>query len=183
MTQILLRGNRRIGMLAALVLVFVLSGIVGCMVAWPSTFIIVGGSVALMLLLPVAFVICQLCFVPRLSIDDDTLFVFVSNSARPTAVPLDNVEVFFMGQGAVQGDEPGHPREYQGAVAANVIVRLAESATDWHSRDVNQRLAVWRDGYITVRGLWCEDINQELLATMNRRLSEAKRRRRQRESS
>ncbi len=183
MTQILLRGNRRIGMLAALVLVLALCGIVGCMLAWSATLIMIGGGIAIAALLPAAFVIWQLCFVPRLAIDDDSLFVLVSNTAKPTAVPLDSVEVFFMGQGAVQGDEPGHPRDYQGAVAANVIVRLAESATEWHARDVNERLAVWRDGYITVRGLWCEDINQELLASMNRSLSAAKRRRRKGEST
>ena len=131
MTQILLRGNRRIGMLAALVLVLALCGIVACMLAWPATLIMIGGGIAIAALLPAAFVIWQLCFVPRLAIDDDSLFVLVSNTAKPTAVPLDSVEVFFMGQGAVQGDEPGHPRDYQGAVAANVIVRLAESATEW----------------------------------------------------
>ena len=108
----------------------------------------------------------------------DELLVYIRGFARPFRVPLDVVEVFFMGQGAVRGMEPGHPKEYEGAIAANVIVRLAESATDWRERDAQQLLGVWRDSYITVRGLWCEDIHQDLLTKMNKQLLQAKRNRR-----
>lgn len=124
---------------------------------------------------------------PRLALTDDELLVFAKIwpsvfRVPPIRVPLDNVEVFFMGQGAVSGDEPGHPREYQGAVAANVVVRLAEAQKSWHARDINQWLGVWAEGYITVRGLWCENIDQDLLKDMNHNLMTAKRERRKAQS-
>ncbi len=112
---------------------------------------------------------------PRLELHENELLVYVRSLGKPFRVPLDVVEVFFIGQGAVLGKETGHPREYNGAVAANVIVRLAESKASWHDRDVNQWLAVWAEGYITLRGLWCENIDQELLQTMNGALMTAKR--------
>lgn len=113
---------------------------------------------------------------PRLAISDDELWVYMLATGDPIRVPLDAVEVFFMGQGAVKGKQPGQPATYRGAVAANVVVRIAESATDWHCKDVNDWLGVWEAGYITVRGLWCEDIHQELLKKMNKKLLEKKRR-------
>ena len=114
---------------------------------------------------------------PRLAITDTELLVYLGRNCRqPFHVPLDIVEVFFIGQGAVTGSEPGQPHGYEGAVAANVVVRLAEAATTWHQRDVQPLLGVWDDGYITVRGLFCENIDQNVLKEMNRELLTRKRR-------
>lgn len=131
----------------------------------------------------VAFLAWRFGRTPRLALTNDELLVFVNTwpnivRASPIRVPLDNVEVFFMGQGAVAGEEPGHPREYKGAVAANVVVRLAEAQKSWHARDINQWLGVWAEGYITLRGLWCENIDQDLIKDMNHNLMAAKRERR-----
>ena len=105
--------------------------------------------------------------------DETAVVRRIAASSLSCASPV--VEVFFMGQGAVSGEEPGHPRDYQGHVAANVVVRLAESAPEWHCRRVNEWLAVWDDGYVTLRGLWCENIDQDLLKSMNSGLMQAKR--------
>ena len=121
----------------------------------------------------------RLLMTPRILLTDDGISVFAALVGRSIFVPIEVVEVFFMGQGAISGTEPGHPKGYQGAVAANVIVRLAEADTSWHSRNINQWFGLWSDGYITIRGLWCEDINQDLLKYMNHELVAAKRRRRE----
>lgn len=113
---------------------------------------------------------------PRLAINTTELLVYLQrNPLVPYRVPLSVVEVFFIGQGAVSGNEPGQPKGYEGAVAANVIVRLAEAATEWHQRDVQLLLGVWDEGYITVRGLFSANIDQDVLKEMNRQLLQRKR--------
>ncbi len=62
-----------------------------------------------------------------------------------------------------------------GRKTANVVLRLAERADDAHDRDVTSALGAWRDGYITIRGTWCEVINAELLETLNARLADVNR--------
>jgi hypothetical protein len=184
MTQILLRSNRRFGAL------WMGGGFVcGLLTLWSVLFVdlVVVRVVAVLFLLSaisVTFWGWKFCFVqPRLAMNDDELLVYIQRSQKPFRVPIDVVEVFFIGQGAVTGEEPGQPNDYHGAVAANVIVRIAESAKQWQERDVDLWLGVWREGYITLRGLWCEDINQEVLKRMNRQLMDAKRRRRSRQDN
>jgi hypothetical protein len=178
MTQILLRGNRRFGMLCAV------AGMIGLLLgSWlvlaNQNFIPrIAGGLSLLISTPTLWVCWQFFFKPRMAMTNDELLVYIRSSGKPLRVPLDVGEVFFMGQGAVRGTEPGHPKKHEGTIAANVIVRLAESATDWQRRDVQLLLGVWRDGYITIRGLWCEDIQQDLLKLMNRELLQAKRHRR-----
>lgn len=177
MPQILLRSNRRFGMLCAIV---GLSGLLlGCcmVTTTPNLISRAAGGIVLLVTAPTLWCCWLLLFKPRIAITADELLVYIRSSAKPFRVPLEVVEVFFMGQGAVRGVEPGHPKEYVGAVAANVIVRLAESANEWQDRDAQLLLGVWRDGYITVRGLWCEDIQQDLLKFMNKQLQQAKRNR------
>lgn len=175
MTQTLLRSNLRIG-IAAVVLVTVLAGLsLGCVLMSSAVAVRAVGGSLFVALLPLAFASLLYCCRPRIAIDERQLFVYVALFRGPVRIPLDVVEVFFIGQGPVSGDEPGHPTGYQGAVAANVIVRLAEQAPQWHDRKINQRMGVWTEGYITVRGMWCEDIDQDRLKEMNRALINAKR--------
>jgi len=56
-----------------------------------------------------------------------------------------------------------------------VIVRLAEAAEEWKHRDVRPALGEWCEGYITIRGSWCERITPELMRRMNGRLADVKR--------
>ena len=105
---------------------------------------------------------------PRLACDGTHLIVDFG-AIRPFRVPLEAVEVFFQGQG---------PAMLKGwnekAKAANIGVRLAERAEDWHARDVKPVLGAWCEGYITIRGTWCEPIHPEVIHRLNRRLREAK---------
>jgi hypothetical protein len=110
---------------------------------------------------------------PRVGFENGELLVFLE-PGRPTRVPIDIVEVFFLGQGPsllpkLKGREP----ETQ-----NLIIRLAESATDWKHRDVRPSFGQWCEGYITIRGSWCEPITPALMRRLNQRLAEIQRERR-----
>lgn len=178
MPKILLRSNRRFGTLG--ISLAVILATVCCVVAASTSnpWLFAAASALATLGAVVALQAGLFLATPRVAIDERELLLYVRSLRKPFRVPLDVVEVFFIGQGAVSGTEPGQPREYEGAVAANVIVRLAESAPEWHLRTVNPWLAVWSDGYVTIRGLWCENIDQELLKAMNGTLIAAKRNRR-----
>ena len=107
---------------------------------------------------------------PRLAQEANELLVYFEPN-DPVRVPLDIVECFFLGQGPselpkIAGVEPE---------TSNVIVRLAERAKDWHHRDVKPALGHWCEGYITLRGAWCEPISGEALKQLNHRLAEAHR--------
>jgi hypothetical protein len=109
---------------------------------------------------------------PRLAYADGELLVYLEPQT-PTRVPIDIVECFFLGQGPselpkLKGCEP----ETQ-----NVIVRLAESAVDWKHRDVRPAIGHWCEGYITLRGSWCEPITPALMKRLNHRLAEVHRQR------
>ncbi len=113
-------------------------------------------------------------WLPRLAYEDDHLLVYL-RSTVPERVPIDVVECFFWGQGPSLLQLPhGHETE-----SANIIVRLAERATEWRDREVHPSLGEWRCGYITIRGAWCERITPELVKRLNERLVAAHRRHRE----
>jgi hypothetical protein len=106
---------------------------------------------------------------PRLAYRQGHLLVALGGG-QPIAVPIDAVECFFLGQaptllkGAAQGTQ-----------ARALVVRLAESATDWAARDIKPALGRWCDGYITIRGTWCEPLDVALARRLNERLAAVKR--------
>jgi hypothetical protein len=109
---------------------------------------------------------------PRLAYEAGELCVFLEPT-KPTRIPIEIVEVFFLGQGAselpkLQGQEPQ---------TQNVVIRLAESAVAWKQRDVRPSLGQWCEGYITIRGSWCEPITPGLMRRLNQRLAEVQRER------
>ncbi len=107
---------------------------------------------------------------PRLAYDSGSLLVFLE-SGVPRRVPIELVEVFFLGQDA---GTMGMPRADEVEVAT-IVVRLAERAEEWHDRDVKRALGRWCDGYIIINGTWCEPIQRELMERMNKRLVEVHR--------
>lgn len=116
--------------------------------------------------------------VPRLGYKEGELLLFL-DARQPVGIPIDVVECFFLGQGEstlpkIAGREPE---------TSNVIVRLAESATDWKHRDVNPRFAHWCESYITLSGAWCEPIDGEALKRLNQRLVEVQRERKARQKA
>lgn len=176
MSKTLLRGNQRIGyLLGSLAGGVLLAGLLMASAlpqGWRLSLTVIAGLAATGLAVG-----AWLCLGPRLGIDDQGVLVYL-RLGTPIRVPLSAVEVFFIGQGAVAGGDPGQPVDYEGAVAANVIVRIAEGAGPWHQRDIPLALGVWRDGYITLRGLWCENIDSDVLKRMNQELMTFKRKHR-----
>lgn len=111
---------------------------------------------------------------PRLGYQDGELLVYLG-SATPIRVPISIVEVFFLGQGSALMKARGGEM----AETATIVVRLAEAAKEWHNRDVKATFGQWCDGYIVIRGTWCEPINAELLTRLNHKLVEVHRQQRE----
>jgi hypothetical protein len=107
---------------------------------------------------------------PRLACTPDELLVFL-RGRQPIRVPIDLVECFFLGQAASRIVTPAGPS----LETRTVVVRLAERARRWHQRPVRRVLGRWCDGYIVIRGMWCEPISPELVNRMNAKLTEIKR--------
>ena len=110
---------------------------------------------------------------PRLAYEDQHLLVYLQ-SGKPFRVPIDAVECFFLGQGPTMLS----PSE-SGEETSNIVVRLAESCDEWRHRETRRSLGHWCDGYITIRGTWCEPIDKELMSRLNQRLLEIHRQRKQ----
>ncbi len=107
---------------------------------------------------------------PRLAYEHGYLVVAL-RVHRVLRVPIELVECFFLGQGPSHLPGPAGAR----ARTANVVVRLAERADQWKHRVVHPMLGRWCDGYITVRGAWCEPLSTQVIQRLNLRLAEVKR--------
>ena len=115
-------------------------------------------------------ILFYLARLPRIGYGDGYLLLYL-RSARPICVPIEIVECFFLGQG------PTRLAKHAGSEveSTTVVVRLAEDATEWHQQEVKPSLGHWCDGYITIRGTWCEPLSVNRVNQLNRRLAEAKR--------
>lgn len=112
-----------------------------------------------------------LMMIPRVAFDHDQVLVYLRGH-RPYRLPLDIVECFFQGQGPTGMAS----RRGQYSKTTNVVVRIAERATQWHERPVKPSLGEWHNGYIIIRGTWSEPITEEKLRELNSKLAQAKRR-------
>jgi hypothetical protein len=105
---------------------------------------------------------------PRIAFRDGKV-LFYLRIGPPIAVPVEIVESFFFGQG------PAHlPTLTKQPNTVNLIARLSQRHTEWASQKVRPALAKWAEGYVTIRGTWCEPLNSELIRRINRRLKEVK---------
>src|SRR5215212_9399625 len=105
---------------------------------------------------------------PRIAYRDSRVLFYV-RVGQPIEVPVGVVESFFFGQG------PAHlPAITKQPTTVNLIARLSQRHTEWASQKVRPSLGSWCDGYITIRGTWCEPLNSELIHRINRRLKEVK---------
>jgi hypothetical protein len=122
--------------------------------------------VSLLLALPIAYQMT----VPRLAYQGGELLVYLQ-SAQPLRIPIDVVELFFLGHGTSllpdQGEQPSKSR--------TVIIRLAEAATQWHDLPIQSAFGESRESYIILRGTWCEPLTVDVLKRLNRRLAEVHR--------
>jgi hypothetical protein len=97
------------------------------------------------------------------------MVLFYLRLGTPIAVPVGIVESFFFGQG------PAHfPAMTKQPQTVNLIARLSQRHTEWANQNVRPSLGSWCDGYVTIRGTWCEPLNSEMIRTLNRRLKEVK---------
>jgi hypothetical protein len=170
--EVWLRPNRRILWLATLPpLLLAIGGgaLCFCVTHWAA--LTVGGVLA-GASLAVFAVIVSATRQPRLARANDNLLVNLRPGA-PLRVPLGVVECFFLGQGTTEIVPARETR------AANIIVRLAESAHAWKAFPVSKHLGRWEDGYITIRGMWTEPIDGQLLSRLNQNLTRAHREQRE----
>jgi hypothetical protein len=104
---------------------------------------------------------------PRISYDNGQV-LFHLRLGPPLGVPVDLVEAFFLGQGPTMlagGKTNQEP-------TANLVARLSRRDPTWHEREVKPGLGAWSDGYVTIRGTWCEPLHGEVIRRLNRRLRE-----------
>jgi hypothetical protein len=97
---------------------------------------------------------------PRLAYCDGVLRLYLRKGG-PIEIPIEIVEGFLIGQSPAHlpGAESTPPD------ARNVVIRLAERATEWERCEVDANLAKWCGGYVTIYGMWCEPLS---IATANR---------------
>jgi hypothetical protein len=105
---------------------------------------------------------------PRVAYADNHV-LFYLRSGPPIAVPVDVVEAFFLGQGSAE--LPGMSQQPQ---TVNLVARLSQRRTEWARQEVKRALGQWCEGYVTIRGSWCERLDGELIRRLNRRLKEVK---------
>jgi hypothetical protein len=168
MREIWLRPNRRailFGCMPPLVIT--------ALGAWLLGQATVYGSIAGWLGLPLLAVGIQLIAMllrhvrrPRLAYQHGKV-LFYLRSGAPVAVPAEVVEAFFFGQG---------PTELPGGIkkqnTVNLVARLSQRHSEWASQVVKPALGHWCEGYVTIRGTWCEPLSIDVLRRINRRLKE-----------
>ncbi len=172
--EVWLHTNRRaLAVGIALALLFVVAGVCAAILGFQAAHLVwlaVVGMVCALAGLIAAMALGYQLTVPRLAYADGALLVYLS-SAAPARVPIEIVEFFFLGQGSSltpqTADAPGR--------AMTVVARLALSAPQWHERPTRAAWGEWREGYIIVRGTWCEPLSPAVIQRLNRRLAEVQR--------
>ncbi len=178
--EVWLRPNRRIFGVGIFVLAWLLAGTVPLIATSQHVAVtIVGYTIGALILLLVFFAV-RTIMRPRLAYDDGCLLVYLG-SAQPHRVPIELVECFFQGQGPSLLPAPTMAGQSESPESATIVVRLAESAEDWKHIEVKPTLGHWCDGYITIRGTWCEPINPDRMKQLNHRLVETHRQLRKRQ--
>ncbi len=113
-------------------------------------------------------------FRPLLAYQNGNLLVYL-NPPHVIKVPIDLGEVFFAGQSDSFMPTPISHRTDELSESRNIVIRLAERATDYHERKVKPIFGSWQEGYIVVRGTWTEPIDKETLRFLNKSLVAAHR--------
>lgn len=172
MREIWLQGNRRAILLGAILpAVLVSAGVAMVGVAFDRDDDIVLRSCGVAAILVGMLVLAILAVQyrrPRIALQNAHVLFFV-RSGGPIAVPVDIVEAFIIGQG------PAHlPGISKQPNTINLVARLSQRHTEWARQAVKPAIASWCDGYVTIRGTWCEPLNNEVIRRLNRRLKEVK---------
>ncbi len=107
---------------------------------------------------------------PRLAYAEGHLLVWLRGGA-PIRVPVEAVECFWISQ--APSLLPG--KRHTHTETAAVVIRIADRATEWRYQEVKRQLGKWCEGYITIRGTWCEPLSIQLIDRLNQRLAEVTR--------
>ena len=175
--EVWLRPNRRI-LGVGLIFFTLMLGVAVGLIAWSAHLAMtLAGLVLGALSLAMCGLILRSLMRPRLAYEDGFLLVLLG-SWQPHRVPIELVECFFRGQGPSLLPAARLAGEQDSPESSTIVVRLAESAEDWKNVDVRPSLGFWCDGYITIRGTWCEPINAERMQQLNHRLVETHRQQR-----
>ncbi len=170
MTEVWLAPNRRVLALATLP-VGILGGLSAAILAGAAPFavrVVATGTLIVSLVLAVGLWLQWLR--PRIAYRDGEVLFFL-RARSPVAVPVEVVEAFFLGQGPAY--LPGASSKTQ---SVNLVARLSQRATQWAHQEVKPALGHWCDGYVTIRGTWCESLTGEVIRRLNRRLREVSQR-------
>ncbi len=171
--EVWLRGNRRPGVVAIVIVTIVAAAASGAAVASGLSAWILGGVLGVSaLLLANAVVAAWVVSRPRLTRAGSFLEV------RPAPgvverVPLEVVECIFRGSDPIL--RPGEEADAAKFRVGTLVVRLAERATPWHRRTTFRPWGTWEEGHIVIDGRWCEPLSIETVRAVAARLLEAKR--------
>ena len=167
MTQVVwLKPNRRILFLAmAVPLVIAAAGAVLLGLSIGAVHVV--GATLLVIGIVLAAALAAQSVRPRLALRNEELLVYLRLTA-PLAVPLSIVECVFLGRPETQLALGQHTSRM-----VSLVIRLAESATQYKERRVKPALGRWADGYITIHGAWCEPLTLELAQRINSQLRKA----------
>ena len=170
MTEIWLRSNRRIlavGLIPGAAICTAAAALFATTASLGLRYISVAGLVVGAMLMGI--VIRQL-WRPRVAYSGG-LVLFFLRAGEPIAVPVQVVEAFFLGQGPAY--LPGTTEDSEETV--NLVARLSQKYPEWMRHDVKPALGKWCEGYVSIRGTWCEPLTNDVIRRLNRRLNEVSR--------
>lgn len=135
----------------------------------PNWLRVTGGALLAMALLAIGLLAWHLRQ-PRLAYHDGHVLIWL-RSGKPFRVPVDVVECFWLGQ--APSLLPG--KRHENTEAAALVIRIADRAAQWRQQLVKPQLGKWCEGYVTIRGTWCEPLGLDVVNRLNQRLSEVTR--------
>ena len=167
MPEVWLRSNRRVIVLG-LIPVGLLCAISLLLFTQATNSVLAGIALAVAALSVVLIaILVKYLTSPRVAYADGNV-LFYLRAGAPIAVPVHVVEAFFLGQG------PAHLPlvSNEGQVAVNLVARLSQKEPQWAQIEVKPALGRWCEGYVSIRGSWCEPLTGDVIRRLNRRLGE-----------
>lgn len=164
--EVWLNANRRVLLVGMAVPVLVTLAALATIIASTRQSVQLAAGLALVLSAGILALLIRQLRLPRLASDGKHLLVY-GGLRYPTAIPIEIVECFFLGKGPAT---PHSAAEGPVVQSANVIVRLAQRASEWSERPIAPDVGQWRDSYITLRGAWCEPLDIGRVNALNARL-------------
>jgi hypothetical protein len=132
----------------------------------PNWLRVVGGAMLAVSLTLIAALFRQMRK-PRLAYYNGQILLWL-RAGQPIRIPVEFVECFLLGQAPSM--LPASER--QNSETSALVLRIADRAIEWHRQEVKPQLGKWCEGYITIRGTWCEPLSIPLVNRLNARLAE-----------